>query len=737
MPTRSPSAIAWPAGLVALVAAGLTSLALFAVPTPPATAILGGLTAGLIACLAAMQWSSRSQPEPQSVPVPPPQPAPDSLPDHVDRLRLLESAVIHAHDAVVVMESEPKGGAGRSVLYVNDAFCRMTGYERSEVLGRSLHFLRGPDSDPATLDQIRGALDQGRPLRVELRNYRKDGTGFWVDLSLVPVPDPDPNGRAAHWVMIQRDITDRRAAGDALRRSEERYRLLFDSNPHPMWVFDRETLRFLAVNDAAVHKYGYSRTDFLRMAIPDIQAPDDVPRPRGMIVRGKAGYEPPCLSRHKIKDGRIIDVELSSFHLTMDGRPAELILVNDVTEKLLLEEQLRQSQKMEVIGQMAGGVAHDFNNLLTGILGNLSLAELPEGDPNRPLLAAAEQAAVRAADLTGKLLGYARRNQLVFAPVDPADAFGEVVGLLRHTLDPRIRLSVSVAPGCNLVQADPTLLTQAIMNLCLNGRDAMPEGGRLTLTAESVTVTDAEASRYPGDAKPGEYVRLSVDDTGTGMSDEIKARIFEPFFTTKEIGKGTGLGLPMVQGIVKQHSGWITCKSSPGKGTRLDLYLPPADPTTAPHSVLRSALPPAAPLQPRAIDVGARPSCDADDTRPTVLLVDDEEMIRDIGRAVLDRAGFRVLTADDGAEAVDVFTRERDRVSLVILDVTMPRMSGRDAFRHLVKINPTARVLFSTGYSGGDLAELDGSVGLLGKPYRPQELLAAVQAALATPSALP
>jgi PAS domain S-box-containing protein len=740
MSTRTRCAILWRSGLVAIAVAGATSLILLAVHSLPVVTALGSVTAGSLAGLAALRGGRLPEPEPELRPEPEP-PArtrdisADSLHGNEERLRLLESAVIHAHDAVVVMEAEPKQGAGRSVLYVNDAFCSMTGYDRDEVVGRSLHFLRGPDSDPATLEQIRVALDQGRPLRVELRNYRKDGTGFWVDLSLVPVPDPE--GHAAHWVMIQRDITDRREAGDALRRSEERYRLLFDSNPHPMWVFDRETLRFLAVNDAAVRKYGYSRAEFLRMTTADIRPPEVVPRLRAVMAQTKAGYEPTTLCRHRTKDGTIIDVEISSFHLTMDGRPAELIQVNDVTEKLQLEEQLRQSQKMEVIGQMAGGVAHDFNNLLTGILGNLSLAQLSESDPNRPLLAAAEQAAIRAADLTGKLLGYARRNQLVFAPVDPAEAFGEVVGLLRRTLDPRIRLQVKVATGCGSVQADPTLLTQALMNLCLNARDALPEGGTITLSAETVQVTAADASRYPGDATPGEYVRLSIADTGLGMTEEVQARIFEPFFTTKEIGKGTGLGLPMVQGIVKQHRGWITCSSAPGAGTRLDLYLPPADPGTATRSVHRSVLPASAPPAPRMADSEPDLSMDAADTRTTVLLVDDEEMIRDIGRAVLDRAGFRVLTADDGAEAVDVFSRECERVSLVILDVTMPRMSGRDAFRQLVKINPNARVLFSTGYSGGDLAELDGSVGLLGKPYRPHELLAAVHAALAAPPTVP
>ena len=485
-------------------------------------------------------------------------------------------------------------------------------------------------------------LDEDDP-HLELQNYfpcPKPAYSTVQRGSLVPVPDPQ--GRAAHWVMIQRDITDRQAAGDALRRSEERYRLLFDSNPHPMWVFDRETLRFLAVNDAAIHKYGYTRSEFLRMTIKDIRPAEDVPRLLASIHHGKTDYEAPKLWQHRTKDGTIIEVEISSFHLTMDGRPAELVLVTDVTEKLHLEEQLRQAQKMEVIGQMAGGVAHDFNNLLTGILGNLSLAQMSESDPNRPLLAAAEQAAVRAADLTGKLLGYARRNQLVFSPVDPAEAFGEVVGLLRRTLDPRIRITVKVAPGCDFIQADPTLLTQALINLCLNARDAMPEGGTISLTAESIEVTEADASRYPGDASPGEYVRLTVADTGMGMTDQVKARIFEPFYTTKEVGKGTGLGLPMVQGIVKQHRGWVTCFSAPGAGTRLDLYFPPTDPAAATRSVHCSGDGCRDDAGCRARRSSSRATTTGAEPRPTILLVDDEEMIRDIGRTVLARAGFRV-----------------------------------------------------------------------------------------------
>jgi len=896
-------------------------------------------------------------------------------------MRLLESAVVHAHDAVAILEADPGSKPGRAVLYVNEAFCRLTGYSREDITGRSLHLLRGPDSNPETLTKLREAMDAGKPLRVELRNYRKDGIPFWVDLSAVPVPDSA--GYISHWLVIQRDIDRRKsaerrarqmglllraiidavpgpisakdrdsrylvinqcqadllgmspddavgrtatevtnaehgamtaerdqevmktgrpiqyevrypapnsdgrpwlttkaplwmpdgvdsepagprgvvtvaldisalkAAQDALRRSEERYRQLFRAIPHPVFVYDTQTLHILSVNEATIRKYGYSRDEFLSMSMTDVCSSEG-----GQINAASCGESclpngPPALRRHRTRAGTEIDVEVSSFALNLDGRAVKLALVNDVTERRkaenelrrseelfrgmfestsagvslidasgrfvscnpafaamigrsveevvrltpsaithpddlpgqlalmaevqsgrrdrftyskrylrpdgetiwaelsfaairtargeyeyglgvavnvterrTLEDHLRQAQKMEALGQMAGGVAHDFNNLLTAVLGNLSLVRLPEGDPNRPLLAAVEQAATRAADLTGKLLGYARRNQLVFAPVDPRDALSEVVSLLRRTLDPRIQLEAVIHPQCPPVHADPALLSQALMNLCLNSRDAMPDGGSLTLSAEPIELSFGDP-RPAGwdDVSPGRFVRLAVTDTGLGMSDEVLARMFEPFFTTKGIGKGTGLGLPMVQGIVKQHHGWINIQSRIGAGTRIELNLPATELATTPSRCgSLTPLPIPLPTSASAISRPPKPS--------TILLVDDESMIRDLGRAVLTRAGFRILTASDGVEAVEVFTRHHGDIDLVILDVTMPRMSGRDAFHHMVEINPSARILFSTGYSADDLTEVDGSIGLLSKPYRPQELIAAVRLAL-------
>ena len=760
-----------------------------------------------------------------------------------DESRLLESAVIHAHDAVVVLDAHPHPGSDRRILYVNDAFCRMTGYSPKEVLGQSLQFLQGTGSDPTTLSRIYQAIEAGQPVQTESQNQRKDGSAYWVEFNLVPVLEPGK--RIAHWVMIQRDVTDRKRAEEALRKSEGRYRLLFDRNPHPMWVFDQDTLKYLAVNDAAVYVYGFSREEFLEMTVADLYDPADSSQSLVAPPSPSGEYDLPLPRRQRKKDGTLIDVEVSSFALTLDGRSAELVLAIDVTERFRaeaalrrserlfrgifevtsagvtltdttgrftacnpafarligrsieetlgmtaadithpddwsiqvplleearlglrdrfdlrkrylrpdgreiwtelsfaairgpdgryesglgvtvdvtdrkrLEDQMRQTQKMEAIGQMAGGVAHDFNNLLTAVLGNLAMVRVHEDDPNRPLLAAAEEATTRAADLTRKLLGYARRSQLAAGPVDPRQAFAVVIGTLQQSSGREIAIKVHIPPGCGSVLADSRLLHLALLNLCENAQDAMPRGGVLTLSAEPVALI-SRAHRA--------FIRLSVADTGVGMTEEVKARIFEPFFSTKEVGKGVGLGLPMVHGIVDQHHGWVECTSTLGTGTRIDLYLPEAATLTATETVTPSDPDPHPLTRPEPRDA-LDPRPPADDV---ILLVDDESMIRELARLILERAGYRVLTADDGMEAVEVFTRERVRIRLIIMDVTMPRMSGRDAYQLIAQQDPDIRVLFSTGYSSDDMTAVEGAVGLLNKPYRPNDLLAAVRDALA------
>jgi two-component system cell cycle sensor histidine kinase/response regulator CckA len=638
------------------------------------------------------------------------------------RLDLMESAVVHARDAVIVLEAEPTGGPGRSVLYVNEAFTRMTGYTADEVVGRSLHFLRGPKSCPVTLARIKDALDTDSPLQVDLLNYRKDGAEVWVELSLVPVRDG--SGRCRHWVMIQRDASDRKRAAEALTHSEELLRGMFETAAAGVSVTDARGV-FVSANPAFAAMLGRPVEEVVGRSPKEFTHPDDwalqLPLWREVLAGGRDGYQ--LRKRYVRPDGGIVWTELSI--AVVRGPGGEFVrgigVSVDMTDRRRLEEQLRHVQKMEAIGQMAGGIAHDFNNLLTGVIGNLALVALPPGDPNADLIGAAERAANRAAELTRKLLGYARKNQLVVAPVRVGDFVREVVDILGRTFDPRIRIVTDLATP-DLVLADAALVNQAVLNLCLNARDAMPEGGTLTIRAATVQIGEEEAARRP-DARPGVFVLLSVADTGHGMTAEVRSRIYEPFFTTKPVGQGTGLGLPMVHGIVQQHNGWVECETAPGRGTRFELYLPRATAATVPVQ--------------RPIDRRiATPAPDVTTPPPagsrTVLLVDDEDMIRCLGRSVLEQAGYRVLEAHDGADAVDLFRREYKHIDLVILDLTMPRLSGRDAFRSMTAIVPDARVLFSSGYSSDDLSDVTGAVGLLAKPYRPQDLVSAVRQALDT-----
>jgi two-component system, cell cycle sensor histidine kinase and response regulator CckA len=400
--------------------------------------------------------------------------------------------------------------------------------------------------------------------------------------------------------------------------------------------------------------------------------------------------------------------------LTEDGALAGAVyILIDVTEARRLDEQLRQRQKMEAMGQLAGGVAHDFNNLLTAITGNLSLllAGTPEQDPDRELLLAAERAAWRAAELTRQLLGFSRKAPPQLTPTHLQTCLEEVVGIVRRTFDPRIAVEVRVAPALWTVQANPGQINQVVMNLCLNARDAMPEGGRLSLEAANAAVDEEQARAHAG-ARRGEYVRLRVRDTGRGIAADVLPYIFEPFFTTKGVGKGTGLGLAVVFGIVQQHQGWIECTSVVGSGACFDIYLPRSGGAPATAAVVAA---PPAPL-------GSE----------TVLLADDDAALRSLGRVILSRYGYEVLLAEDGQQAVDVYRREKDRIALVILDLTMPRLSGRDALRRLLEINPQVRVLLASGYSTEQGAEAgaEGVLGFVTKPYGERDLAAAVRGAL-------
>jgi PAS domain S-box-containing protein len=393
------------------------------------------------------------------------------------------------------------------------------------------------------------------------------------------------------------------------------------------------------------------------------------------------------------------------------------VLISDITERRLLDERLRDLQKMEALGAMAGGIAHDFNNLLGAIVGSVELAERKVG-PAHPAgndLRRARNVALRAAEHTRQLLGFSRSSVARTQRFNPNEVCREAIDLLRPTLDPRIdmffRPTIRLWDG----SGDPGELVQAIVNLIVNARDALPDGGGwVSVETGNVTIDETYARAHP-EARIGDYALVTVSDSGAGIRPEVRARMFEPFFTTKPTGRGTGLGLAMVYGTVRRHGGWIQCYSETGRGTRFSVYLP--------RLVAAQAASDATPRREGTDERG----------RETILLVEDDDTFRQIGTECLGELGYSVVAARDGMEAVETFSAIKDEVDLVILDLTMPRMNGRDALLRLREIAPDVKVLVTSGHQG-DLEVREvmalGACGFIGKPYRLDGMGRAIRAAL-------
>jgi signal transduction histidine kinase/ActR/RegA family two-component response regulator len=410
------------------------------------------------------------------------------------------------------------------------------------------------------------------------------------------------------------------------------------------------------------------------------------------------------------------DVALEKARNELEQRVQERTrkLQQEIVERTRLEQQLLQAQKMEALGQLAGGIAHDFNNLLTVITGNLSLARLGSrlDDKTVALLQAAEQGAHRASDLTRQLLAVGRRTFSLPQALDLHDVVREVVEILRRTIDPRIVIETPAAEIIWYVHADSGQMFQALMNLCMNARDAMPEGGRLRIALENVT-REKPANGGGPRGQPECFVRLTVSDTGIGMEESVCRRVFEPFFTTKEVGKGTGLGLAMAYGIITQNKGTITVESTPGMGSRFMIELPR-------HIEMETD----AEFSAEVISEKAAPQT-PERSGETVLVVEDEDAIRKLARTILEQVGFMVLEAEDGVRGLDVYKKEQNRIAAVILDLTMPKRSGLEVLASLRRVNPEVRVILCSGYSAAaqklDLVKI-GVMAFLQKPYTPAEL---------------
>ncbi len=653
----------------------------------------------------------------------------------------------------------------------------------------------------------------------------------------------DRSNDAEYVVATARDVTDARRGRSAIVASDEPYRLLFENNPQPMWVFDRETLRFLEVNEAAVASYGYSRDEFLSMSICDIRPPEDVPEVLEMLESWGEGLTRAGMWRHCRADKSSIVVDVTSYPTEFRGRRAVLSLGIDVTERVLatralveseeryremfqadltgnyistasgrlvacnetfarifgfdsveaaiaaptdslyddiatrdafveairsrkkidrhevtlrrrdgsavfvlesavgtfdgegnlvqikgflfdntqhkqLEEQYRQAQKMEAIGRLAGGIAHDFNNVLTVIAGYAEFLakRLPSEAALRDEVEQIQGACRKATDLTRQLLAFSRKQVLRPKAIDVNAIVGGIEKMLRVLVGEGVAFDLALGSDVWFVKADPSQIEQVVLNLVTNARDALAGSGRLRIQTSNAVVEDDFAGER-GAMAAGEYVTLSVSDTGTGMDEAARARVFEPFFTTKEIGRGTGLGLATVYGIVKQSGGYIWVHSRPGSGTAIDVYLP------------RTKESPDA-----ALSLVVSPSSEGSET---ILLVEDEASVRRLAAQSLRMAGYNVIEAANGPEGLEAAERMAGTIDILVSDVVMPGLNGRQLAHMIKATRPETRILLMSGYAGDSIFDrgvLDRGTSFLEKPFTPATLVAKVRKVLDAPS---
>ena len=591
---------------------------------------------------------------------------------------------------------------------------RVIGYDPAEIREQQWWVERlHPDDRDRILAQVGQLLATGSIAR-EYRFRIRDGSYRWVrdEQRLLR----DESGEAVEVVGSWWDVTDRKQAELRLEQSEEQYRLLFDDNPHPMWVYAVDDLAFLAVNDAAVRVYGYSRDEFLGMTLADVHRAEDVPS----LLAWLRSLPPPGRARdtswkHRRKDGSLLEAEVASNPIWFRGRGARLVLASDVTEKKRLEAQLLQAQKMEAIGQLAGGVAHDFNNLLGVILGYTELLLKDLGEPHPGLRRAQQirQAAERAAALTRQLLAFSRKQVLEPRVLDLNAVVTRVEGMLRRVIGEDVQLVTALAPRLGPVRADPGQVEQVLLNLAVNARDAMPRGGKLVLETRDVLLDEVYPLARDG-VEPGPHVLLAVSDTGHGMDAATLGRIFEPFFTTKAEGKGTGLGLSTVFGIVKQSGGHVEVYSELERGTAFKIYLPRAE-APAPAAAAAPVPEPAA------------------GGRETVLLVEDAAALGMMIREILETAGYSVVHAEDPRQALAAAAAHPGPIQLVLTDVVMPGMSGRELAAAVTAARPGTRVLYMSGYPDEAIVQqgaLLPGTQFIQKPFTADALLRRVREVL-------
>jgi len=623
-----------------------------------------------------------------------------------------------ANDAIVI--HDPNDGR---VLDVNEKMLEMYGYTREEALQLDVEAV-SEGSPPYTQEKaselVRIAANGG-PQLFEWKSKRKNGEIFWVEVSLKIASMGDKE----HVIAIVRDVSIRKRAEESLRESEKRFATAFQHSPAPLVLSEIDTGLFIDVNDRWVEMLEFSREESIGRTSKEVGIWDD-PGDRDRIVgilrsSGRLRDEP---IRFKTKSGRTVIALWSAETVDLSGKQAMLSMITDITQLRQAEEererlgaQLQQAQKMESVGRLAGGVAHDFNNMLNVILGRAEIMseDLPADSPLRDDLDQIRTAAERSANLTRQLLAFARKQTIAPKDLDLNETIVPMLKMLQRLIGEDIDLLWQPGASLDTLRIDPGQVDQMLANLAVNARDAIGHAhGKITIETANARFDEDYCADHAGFI-PGDYVMLVFSDDGCGMDAETRASIFEPFFTTKGVGEGTGLGLATIYGIVKQNDGFVNVYSEPGQGTTFRIYLP-------------------ALAEASARPIGAEAGLDSPDTGDeTILVAEDQPALLSLTRTMLERLGYNVITARTPGEAIQLAQEYTGEIHLLVTDVVMPEMNGRDLAKNILSIYPNLKRLFMSGYTANVIAHhgvLNEGVNFIQKPFSRAQLGAKVRAAL-------